>query len=441
MSPAQLTVESLPAFIDRVSEIEERWIPKEEPLGLWYRGHQKAYWKLLPRLYRDLSPRDNAREADDEIREDFIKRAPSLTDRKPENPWEWYFLMQHYRAPTRLLDWTEGALIGLYFAVTGNQGHHDAAVWMLDPWWLNKKVVRKYEVIPPGAPGASERDRLRYRPWLPDQFDGKSLRRRLPVAVYPNHIDRRIVAQQSCFTIHGNSRQSLDELFAGEKDRLAKIILPSYAVAKIKQQLEIAGINEATVFPDLEGLGRRVSEDWQSNRDASPHQGVYTRLGPSEADRGGVGVFAIRKIPKGTPLFVGDSDEMVWLDGKSLPKAPWARKLYEFAVIKDGRYGCPVTFDRLTMSWYLNHSTRPNVKCTHDYDFISLEAIPAGKELTVDYSTYNDPPALEFEQSPSGRGPFVDSKTGGAQKSKRVSHRDHANTATRRGLHGKAHRN
>jgi hypothetical protein len=64
-------------------------------------------------------------EIGDEIREEFIVRAPIFSDFKPagDADWEWYFLMQHYGAATRLLDWTQGALLALYFAVNNHPGH------------------------------------------------------------------------------------------------------------------------------------------------------------------------------------------------------------------------------------------------------------------------------------------------------------------------------
>ena len=396
MSKTQPTATSLSKFIEFVSEFEKKWSSKDGALGLWYRGQQKAYWSLIPKLYRDTDPE---REMEDEIREEFIVRAPSLTEEKPQNSWEWYFLMQHFRAPTRLLDWTDGALLALYFAVRDNPGYYDSAVWVLDPWWMNKRVIGKWEVIPPGATGLSKEDESRYRPWLPERFDTKArLTRQYPVAVYPTHITRRISTQRSCFTIHGSDREGLEKLRTEKGARLAKIVVPSFEVRSIREQLVTCGIDEVTVFPDLEGLGRAVSVSWQSDKKNKPHDEVYTRLRPSKIRKGGVGVFAIRQIKKGTSLFSGDNDEMLWVEEKSLPKRPrQIRKLYDFAVVKDGRYGCPPTFNRLTVAWYLNHSKKPNVKWVDDYDFVALKDIKPGDELTVDYSTYNDPPALNFE--------------------------------------------
>lgn len=139
-------------FIGAVRKTKESWDQKHrDPVGVWFRGVRKSNWELIPRVYRHLDPTESVGEAEDDIQEDFIRRAPSLSSYQPSNAWEWYFLMQHYGAPTRLLDWTENALMGLYFAVKDNEGLHDAAVWALDPWWLNGRVIGKAEVLPPGS--------------------------------------------------------------------------------------------------------------------------------------------------------------------------------------------------------------------------------------------------------------------------------------------------
>lgn len=129
-----------------------------------------------------------------------------------------------------------------------------------------------------------------------------------------------------------------------------------------------------------------------NTRTPPPHYGVYARIRPSR--RGGVGVFAIRNIRKRTRLFYGDSDKIVWLDRRRLRKLPRGlRKLYEdFCIITNrGRtYGCPANFNRLTVAWYLNSSSHPNVMCDENFDFFAKRNIKAGEELTVDYSTYNE---------------------------------------------------
>lgn len=121
-----------------------------------------------------------------------------------------------------------------------------------------------------------------------------------------------------------------------------------------------------------------------------PHYGVYVRLAPSRIH--GVGVVAIRRIPKGTYIFYGDDDELVWINkavSRQQPKE--IRRLYrDFCVSRGQQYGCPRNFNQLTPAWYLNHSKTPNVGADEQYRFYALRNIRKGEELTADYSTYGD---------------------------------------------------
>jgi hypothetical protein len=318
--------------------------------------------------------------------------------------------MQHYTAPTRLLDWTEDPQIGLYFALKDSEGYHDAAVWVLDPWRLNKLVLEEDEVLPPGSDGLPDADILKYRPWLPDRFDAKQrLKKKLPVAIYPNQFDRRIAAQRSCFTVHGIEPDSLEELFPKSQKLCAKIVIPARAIESVRGELEDISIDEAMIYPDLEGLGKCVAR-WLMKDEDTPHDGLYTRLMPSPIE--GVGVFAIRDIKKDTLLFSGDSDEMRWVRADELPKEAVLREFYErFAVVKKDKnrqpkwYGCPRNFHRLTMSWYINDpkpTEKPNVRCDENYDFWALRDIKEGTELTVDSDSYSDHAKLKGA-SPTSR--------------------------------------
>jgi hypothetical protein len=153
-----LVAPDLQTFLRLVSKLRTKWeFAKDDVGGPWYRGQQRKHWTLIPNVVR-LGCFD--RQSEDEIREEFAIRAPALSryENLPTGDWELYFLMQHYGAPTRLLDWTESPTIALYFAVRDNPRHYDSAVWMLDPYEMNKRVIRKGEVICPSASGVNPKD-------------------------------------------------------------------------------------------------------------------------------------------------------------------------------------------------------------------------------------------------------------------------------------------
>ena len=278
MSETVHEAKSIPEFLAHVSKFTDIWFQNEPTWGPWFRGEANANWRLLPKLYRDPQPKRELQTLDDEFRQEFIVRAPNLSPERPENSWEWYFLMQHSGAPTRLLDWTESALIALYFAVRNRPAlekqRNDAAVYILEPWKLNEYVVGVKEVIAPGAQsGLSDEDGRRYAAWLPDRYVSPAgIGKQLPAAIYPTHFHRRIGSQRSCFTIHGSSRDGFDELPIQARPYLQKIVIPHSKTREIESRLAVAGIDELTIFPDLDGLGRWLAmilrdESGESNED------------------------------------------------------------------------------------------------------------------------------------------------------------------------------
>lgn len=394
-----LRAESLDAYLSIVSSTLKEWKFDSDDVGkAWYRGQQRKHWPLVPKIVRIGCAR---RETEDEIREEFALRAPALThsDPLPTNEWDLYFLMQHYGAPTRLLDWTESPVIGLYFALRDNPGYYDSSVWMLDPYDLNQVSIKKSEVISPSALGVNPNDIRRVARWLPKRWSNSQIPE-LPVAIFPTHIARRISSQRSCFTIHGRRESGFLKFSKGQSPSLKKIIIPAHAASKIRLDIQSFGIDETTIFPDLEGLARALVTSYRHSPRKLPHDGVYVRLRPSKLHKGGVGVFAVRRIPKNTRIFIGENEEVVWTNKENLPKQKTVRKLYDdFAIIVGNRYGCPVSFNRLTPAWFMNESKAPNTMCDENYDFCALRDINPGEELTIDYATFSDYPDEETEAS------------------------------------------
>jgi hypothetical protein len=373
-------------FLKIVRDIREEWDYDDDNISyMWFRGHQRKNWRLVPSIFR-IAP--YSRETEDDIREEFAIRAPGLSRHEafPDSEWNLLFLMQHYGAPTRLLDWTESPIISLFFALRDNPGYYDSAVWILDPYGLNGRVLNKPEVFAPGATGTSPKDSLRVGPWLPDRWTKQQIPE-WPIALFPTHIARRISSQKSCFTIHGRREDGFGRFAVGSKPCLRKVIVPARSAKQIFADMKNYGVDETTIFPDLEGLGRSLITRYRTNSPESPHRGVYVRLGSSGKGAGGVGLFAVRRIPKGARIFAGENEEICWRPEKSLPKTGAMRRLYDdFSVVVDGYYGTPPSFNRLTPAWFMSDSKKPNVEINEDYDFYALRDISIGEELSADFT-------------------------------------------------------
>lgn len=262
---------SLSDFINAVIAVRKRWEAEDlkhaiaceegetpDPQEPWFRGQPNAAWNLRPKLYRSTRKFN-----ENEIRTEFKLRGFQLMSEThvPKDDREWYFLMQHYGAPTRLLDWTDGALIALYFAVKSQGRYRNAAVWMLDPVWLNNEVLNKIDesnyVTGILLPHWKEAE-----PWFPEPFE-QPLHVAYPVAIDPPHIARRVSVQRSRFTIHGKSKRGLEALVNNmPRARLVRLLIPNEIGKVILKDLSTCGIVETSVYPDLEGLSRELETKW-----------------------------------------------------------------------------------------------------------------------------------------------------------------------------------
>ena len=246
-------------WVEAVGVLFEKGGEYEAP---WFRGSGCQDHDLLPGLYR--TPRGKDPGADDELRYEFTRKAlPLVADRVPRDDWEWYFLMQHYRAPTRLLDWTDSALVALYFAMTSWSGQPYKncrkplpAVWALNPFQLNRHA---------GWEGAVGTDWSGIGKYLPEPYMGRRLPQ-FPIAIDPSYAAQRMMVQHSHFTLHGSDPRSLNEL-QGEMrlgDGLVRVTL-DFDLADIdfhRWHLTLLGVTETSVFPDLEGLARELRMEY-----------------------------------------------------------------------------------------------------------------------------------------------------------------------------------
>lgn len=259
-------ITTIGSFISKVKKQYDDW---GSPQYAWFRGEPIAETRLLPKLYRPKA--DGSLHNENKLLQMFRMKAPSFastpTPTPPRNNTdEWLFLAQHIGLPTRLLDWTENALIALYFAVK----EEHPVIWMLDPIKLDQYVVSTLnELNKHNEQNVVEFDEFPLT-WVrpaPPQINIGSVNINgaweydkgitLPVAIHPTYLHPRMSAQRSVFTVHGTDKRPIDLLIPNHL--LARFVIEPIARRNIIRVLAILGIQEATAFPDLDGLARELT--------------------------------------------------------------------------------------------------------------------------------------------------------------------------------------
>ncbi len=211
---------------------------------IWYRGQSYVEWKLLPSLGR--TPETLAKETNLIAR--FKQSASLLLQPLPANDWEWLTIMQHYRVPTRLLDWTESPLVALYFAVDESDSR-DGSLWVLNPAQLNLESNIKPDIdgyIPYLGEELTEN-------YLPEKLQSERFSKLDPIAVIGPRNNPRMQAQLGVFTVIHREAKPIECI--GARRHVTKFRVPGDAKSHIRKELSTLSLNKFQLFPDLQSLG------------------------------------------------------------------------------------------------------------------------------------------------------------------------------------------
>jgi len=265
--------------VNRVSDLTEalrRVSGETVRKRLWFRGHASSEWELSPSLVREINSQehpslDKLALVEQYALKRFKQLAPAvLGGRTVSDEGEWLLLMQHYRLPTRLLDWTENPLVALYFAISSSIGtdeNDDGALWILDPSMQNRLRLRARD----DAEALVDISDELVRSYLPQAFSSPAKPAPMKaVAVIAKRSDPRIIAQQGVFTFHAALTSLKDDVsdLCGEVGEsidcgavLSWVRIPKDSKGALLNELELLGVSKASLFPELEQVAGVVTEE------------------------------------------------------------------------------------------------------------------------------------------------------------------------------------
>ena len=261
-----------------------------------FRGQGNVDWELSSSLERSMNrfyPNniDTAIIPIEEKRllKEFKWKYPLYERSYPEGHdlVEWLAIMQHYSAPTRLLDISNSLFIATYFALADNASN-DCAIWAINKIAISHRLFDKYSAINGVNTVPSEILDAYALKEANDIILTKSLDRKLDPMLYlvkPSRSNQRLSRQQGAFLMPSNIQLSFAEhvksytsnsipkeidfndlveftkldKFKQTDISLIKIIIPKTLFLEIGKSLRSMNITSEILFPGLDGLCKSLS--------------------------------------------------------------------------------------------------------------------------------------------------------------------------------------
>jgi hypothetical protein len=230
------TVGDISEAVCNLNETGFRW---------WFRGVTTIRHDLIPSGKRGYSL-----QQEQYFYNEFYCRAGTRYARCPgeADVAGWLSLMQHYRLPTRLLDWSFSPLVAAYFAVEESKSpSEDACIWALTPSKLNESQGFEPLLFPLSAKSL--------RPLLRPAKKGSDTTDKI-IAAMAVEADPRMQMQQGAFTVHA-STTPLNLLDDADK-WLRRLVVPASSIPALRKELKYLGYRADYLFPELEALAREL---------------------------------------------------------------------------------------------------------------------------------------------------------------------------------------
>lgn len=202
--------------------------------------------------------------------------APEATDHL-----EWLAIMQHFGAPTRLIDVTRSVFIAAYFA-TNNFSTKDSAIWGFNTGKITEPAFMSYRRE--FETNSCAMDELySYSKKLGNHYIDKNLDNELPMSLLlidPQRANERILNQQALFITQSDIKKPfIDHLQAHIKQNQTwkfselidystrhtfsdifalKIKIPNRISIDVRRSLKSMNISSESLFPGMEGMAKSL---------------------------------------------------------------------------------------------------------------------------------------------------------------------------------------